>query len=478
MTREGVFVGLDLGTSSLKGVAVAGQAEQDPAAWRRALSRVIAQLAAEAPPSRWRAIGLSAMIPTLVLVDDAGRPTGPAITWEDSRAEAEGEALRASVGGDELYGETGQWVDGRYLLPMFSWLARHESSRAAPAARLLAAKDLLFWWLTGEYATDPSTASGFGCYRLAGGRWSAGVCHAAGLAERPALPAVLPSTAARPLTPAAAARLGLPAGIPVCLGAADSVLGARALGVERPGEVAYVTGTSTVVLGVSDRLILDDHHRFLVTPLAGNDRWGLEMDLLSTGSAAEWLASMLRLGRGGPARLMALAAGAPPGAGGVRFLPYMSLGEQAALWDPDLRGTLIGLSLGHGPAELARALVEGIVLETRRCLTVLDEAGLPAAAVRVAGDGGSSRLLRQELADATGREIVYVPGEELPYSAIGAAQVAALSQGFALPAPPQARGAQERLAPDGRRRSWWQERWEAHRELVAAVQSLYARRML
>jgi len=136
---DGVYIGLDLGTSGLKGVALdasgavvargaaayptsrpaAGACEQDTGDWLTAVDRVAAQLAATIPADQWRGIGLSGMIPTLVTLDAAGRPTGPAITWQDSRADALGDALRERCGPQPLYELTGQWVDGRYLLPMF-----------------------------------------------------------------------------------------------------------------------------------------------------------------------------------------------------------------------------------------------------------------------------------------------------------------------------------------------------------------------
>src|SRR5581483_6379190 len=174
---------------------------------------------------------------------------------------------------------------------------------------IASAKDYLFAWLTGELATDPSTAAGYGCYELATGRWSAELLAIAAL--DPALPAVWPSATSRPLRPEAAARLGCPP-IPVVLGAADSVLGALGLGVREPGQVAYIAGTSSVILGITGRLIVDPAHRFLVTPLAEPGRWGVEMDLLATGSAITWLAGLL----GGDltaAGLVELAASIDPG---------------------------------------------------------------------------------------------------------------------------------------------------------------------
>lgn len=264
-----VYIGLDLGTSSLKGVAVEaggaivasaratyptvreapGQAEQDPGAWVRAVRQVARRLAGEAPTARWRAIGLSAMIPTLVTAGADGEPSGPAVTWEDARAEEQGATFRdaaaAALGGSaELYRRTGQRVDGRYLLPMAMRVRAAEPERAAATSVLASAKDFLFHWLTGTWATDPSTASGFGCFDLADGTWLADLAAAAGaraedaprgvpgvpgLPDAPGLPAVMPSLTLRPLATTVARRTALPAGIPVCLGAADSVAAMLAL---------------------------------------------------------------------------------------------------------------------------------------------------------------------------------------------------------------------------------------------------------
>ena len=240
---------------------------------------------------------------------------------------------------------------------------------------------------------------------------------------REALPAVRPSATSRPLRADTAARLGCPQ-IPVVLGAADSVLGALGLGVREPGQVAYIAGTSTVILGVADRLVLDPDHRFLVTPLAVPGCWGLEMDLLATGSAITWLADLLGGGMDATG-LVELAAATDPGRAPV-LLPYLTPGEQGALWDPLLRGAIVGLDLGHGREHLARALVNGIILESRRCLAVLDETCAPGHAVEVAGGSAAAPSFRADLADAARRPVSMPRDDDTDHSARGAALIAAL----------------------------------------------------
>ncbi len=489
-----VWIGLDLGTSSLKGIAAdvdghvvasatagyptsrpaPGAAEQDPDSWIAAIEQVARRLGAEVPPARWRGIGLSAMLPTLLTASADGLPTGPAITWEDSRAEPQSERLReafgaitargehpdegagragheaprgdpgegagrgggagsavadAEAGGERLYRLTGQWVDGRYLLPMFLRLAEAEPERAAATASLLGAKDYLFGWLTGEVATDPSTAAGFGCYALEPGRWDGAVLAAAATvlgARPPALPTVLPATASRPLRPDATARLGC-GRIPVCVGAADSVLGAFGMGARSPGQIAYVAGTSTVILGITDTLRFDPRHRFMVTPLAEPGGWGLEMDLLATGSALRWLAGLLGDGMN-EAALVALAAGTDPRQAPV-VLPYLSPGEQGALWDPSLHGAISGLTLAHQRRHLARGMLNGILLESRRCLDVLDQTGPFGPELLAVGGSAVEPAFRADLADVTGRRVIRPGGGEASHSALGAALLAARSAG-------------------------------------------------
>jgi len=482
----GVYIGLDLGTSGLKGVALApegtviaragaaypthrpspGACEQAPQDWIVAVESVTAQLRNAAQPRRWRGIGLSAMIPTLVTAQADGEPAGPAITWQDSRADARGEQLRERCGGDRLYRATGQWVDGRYLVPMFLRVADDEPAQAAAATRLLAAKDYLFGWLTGEIATDPSTAAGFGCYRLEDGAWDGEVIAAAAALAGPAvpaLPAVLPSATCWPLRGEIAQRLGC-GRIPVCLGGADSVVGAYGLGVRHRDQVAYIAGTSSVIMGVADRPVMDPDHRFLVTPLAEPGGWGLEMDLLATGSAVSWLAGLFGAGID-EAALVALAAGVDPRDAPL-VLPYLSPGEQGALWDPRLRGAFVGLELRHGRRHLARGLVNGIVLESRRCLAALGETGRAGREIRVAGGSAADPAFRADLADATGHRVGLPGGHGADCSARGAALLAALVIDGVRPGPEPAAQATE---PDPVRAAIWDELWASYERARQAV---------
>jgi xylulokinase len=482
-SSERVALGVDLGTSGLKVVALGeggevlvrarrsyatsrpepGAAEQSPGDWLDAVVSAAHEIARTVAPSRWSAIGLSAMLPTLVALDDRARPVGPAITWEDARAQAEGDDLVRRVGSAALYAATGQRVDGRYLLPMNQ--RRAAATPSAEVSIIAGAKDYLFSWLTGELLTDPSTAAGYAAYDLASGEWDRRLLDAgAGSASVPAIAGALES---RPLAASVADLLGCAPGLPVVLGVADSVAGAYGLGVRDEGAVAYIAGSSNVILGRTDSVVLDAEQRYLVTPLAG-DGFGIEMDLLSTGAAMAWLARLFGLS-GGAAELAALASDSELAAAPL-LLPYLAPGEQGALWDDSLVGTALGFSVHTSRAELARGLMAGIIVESRRCLAVLDEklsAGATAP-ILVSGSSAASDLFRRDLADASGRPVTYFPDEN-DHSAIGAALLAARS---ALGSEPALRLASATVEPRPAKAARWADRAEAHDRLRLATSHL------
>ncbi|TGD90391.1 hypothetical protein BayCH28_00540 [Mycolicibacterium sp. CH28] len=468
MTDGPVILGVDLGTSAIKVVAV-GQdgsvvaaarcgyptnrpeshaAEQDPNDWWQALRSAGDEIARKVEPRRWRGIGLSAMLPTLVELDGDGIPVGPAITWEDARAEAQADGLRERFGDETLYRITGQRVDGRYLAPMHARLL----GLGQAGVTTVGAKDLLFQQLTGHLLTDPSTAAGSAAFDIEWGGWNAEIASAAGISG---LPDVAPASLALPLALPWRQRWGLAEDVPVVLGAADSVLGAVGVGAVRHGDVGVIAGTSAIVLGISDRPSRDPEQRYLVTPLAGQG-WGLEMDLLAVGSSFDAVAGLF--GLDGPAALLELAAAVPTEQGPL-FLPYLTPGEQGALWDPALTGALHGLRLGMGVGHIGRGLLTGIVVELRRCIDVLTATTGAAGPIRLGGGSAVSPLMWQDIADATGREVLVDPTVS-DHSAIGAAVFAADVLGCPITRETRPRS----VEPRSERHDWWTECLARHND--------------
>jgi len=461
MAKNELVLGIDLGTSSVKvialsaaemGVAASGsaafptisqlpdQAEQDPGDWVTAVGEALEDLARalDAKRAGWRdhvgAIGVTGQLPTLVCSSARG-PLGRAITWKDARADRDTLATIDSAQRRALYERTGMPIDGRYLGPMFR---HHWAARRAEVESVLSAKDYLVFVLTGQRVTDPSTAAGYGAFELATGSFSQELC---GIWQLPigALPSVRPAhSPAGPLTPVGARLLGLRAGIPVTVGAADSVASAFAMTGLEEAIVSITTGSSTVILDSIREPRFDPTSRYLLTPHVEAGWLGREMDLLATGTGYRWLTELLGLRDG---ELDRRAADSPPGSRELTFAPYLAGGEQGALWNPDLRGALLGLTLRHTASDIARAFLEGVGFEIRRCVEVLAETG-PVSGVVVAGHLAEHPTNLKMLAD-----ILHQPVQPFPATSPAALGAALGAMSLLTRMPPHRTGIAAALPP-------------------------------
>ena len=438
---DGIVVGLDLGTSAIKvvalgaslevlGAASAGfatdtrdphQAEQSCADWLSATTRAFAELdtlLTESVGANWRSrvdgIGLTAQLPTLVVVGSAG-PVGPAITWKDARADEWARTTLDPGARRRLYERTGMPIDGRYLGPMWRF---HHAARTLPPTWLLSAKDYLGFALTGQVATDPSTAAGYGAFDLATGQFAADLAADWELPLNALPPLRAPGDVLGPLSLAGAALTGLAPGTPVIVGAADSVCSAFAMGGLGDGLVCVTMGSSTVILDAVRDARRDPAARYLLTPHVGAGWYGREMDLLATGTGHQWLSDLFGWG---PGELDAAAARSVPGAHGLTFAPYLAGGEQGALWNPSLTGCLEGLTVRHTADDIARAFLEGVYFEIRRCVDVLCETSR-VDALLVSGHFVERPASLALLADVLGRPVR--PVRSASPAALGAALLA------------------------------------------------------
>jgi xylulokinase len=386
-------LGIDLGTSAVKVMVIDGagavaaeaqrqfatlsdlpeQAEQNPADWLAALAAAMRELDATISDrlgGEWRprvaSIGLTGQLPTLVCIGDDG-PLAAAITWRDGRADPFASARMSAAERMMMYSHTGMPIDGRYLAPMFGF---HFADRIGAVRCILSAKDFLLLALTGVRVTDPSTAAGYGIYDLRKGAFSAELARFWDI-ELTQLPGVMPADAvAGLLSGSGADTLRLPPGIPVITGAADSVCASYAMSGLDTRIASISLGSSAVVIASACTSALDSKARFLVTPHVQAGWYGREMDLLATGTGYRWLSELFGWADG---ELDRRAANSTAGARELFFPPYLAGGEQGALWNPNLRAGLFGLGLKHSSSDVARAYLEGVFFELRRCVGVIGE---------------------------------------------------------------------------------------------------------
>jgi xylulokinase len=396
--------GLDVGTGSLKGVALAedgrvlaiaassydwqtprpGWSEQDPAVWWSAAADVLASLERDAgAPS---GIGLSGQMHGLVALDEHDRVLRPALLWNDQRTAAEVEEIEARLGGVEgLVAATGNRALTGFTAPKLLWMSRHEPALYERVAGVLLPKDYVRLKLCGEHATDVSDASGTLWFDVGSRAWSPRVLEALSVPVE-WLPAALESAVISGTTTD---------GVPVAAGAGDQGAGALGVGAVAGGPASVVLGTSGVVCNPAASYAADPLGRLQSSCHALPDAWFSMGVMLSAAGSLAWLARVT--GGASPAELAAEAAGWEPGSEGLIFLPYLT-GERAPYQDPGARGAFVGLSARHDRGALARAVMEGVAFGLRDSLDLVRSLGVPVASARVSGGGARSELWLRILA--------------------------------------------------------------------------------
>ena len=428
---------------ALPTLAAGGAAECDPETWWRALGAAADDLAARAPASfaAVDAVAISAMTRCTVFVDAEGNSLRDAILWTDTRAAADAADIASRADGhpEALH------LNAFHPLARLAWLARAEPAHAARLAHALDPKDFLNLRLTGRAAGDHVSMARLAAAARPGpdGRSLFGT---AGLEPR-ILPALLrPLAVLGRVSDGHRGALGRLAGTPVIAMAHDTWASVLGLGALRPGYGYNLAGT-TEVLGVvaaeaseAEGLLRVDWSGGLVQSggpsLAGGD----------TLAWITWILGGAQNGDAAPGAALARLLDAPQGGGAPPlFLPYLR-GERTPYWDPDLRGAWVGLERGHGPADLARAALEGVAFLNRIVLERAERAtGRPVAELRLGGGGAVNAAWCRMKADILDRPVVTTACPD--HGLLGAALAAFVATG----ALPDLDAAQTRLVAPARR---------------------------
>lgn len=424
-----VVIGLDSGTTATKAVAAGvdgevramaseaypllvpapGRAELDPGRLQQAGVAALAAVAMRAREQRDEvvAVCLSAAMHGLVPMEHDGSPLGPLVTWADNRAADEAAALVRDGRARGLHARTGTPVHPMSPLVKLAWWARQEPDLVRRTPRWGGVKEILVAALCDVgHVTDLSCASTTGCYDIRGGRWDDEALEVAGV-RAGQLAQVLPTTEVLPgLRPDVATATGLPAGLPVVIGAADGVLANLGVGAVRQGVAAVSLGTSGALRRVVPAPAVDPTGRLFCYALT-EDHWVVGGAINNGGSVVRWAAQALAT-VGGPepegeradeldAALLREAAAVPVGSDGLLCLPYL-LGERAPWWRPDLSGAYVGLRREHRRGHLVRAAVEGVCQQLALVRDAFDATDVAVTEVRATGGAVASPLWVSTLA--------------------------------------------------------------------------------
>lgn len=420
------LLGLDIGTSGVKALLVdecgevlasahadvplstpkPGWSEQDPADWWTATESCIKQIGVTPD-----AVGLSGQMHGSTFLDRDGRVIHPALLWNDQRTSEQVAAVDRTVGHDRIREITANPPLTGFQLPKLLWLRENEPEAYARVRQVLLPKDYIRYRLTGKYATEVSDASGTGAFAVAQRTWSQEVFDKLEL-DPTRFPECHESDEIS----------GHWNGVPVVGGGGDQAAGAVGTGAVVPGLVSVSLGTSGVVFSAQDDATYDPEgatHTFC----HANRSWHRMGVMLSCGGALRWFRDVFAPGSSYD-EIAAMAASVD--ADGVAFLPYLA-GERCPWNRSDLTGAILGLTLAHGRAHLARAVFEGITMGICDALDAVAPGTKPDR-LRVTGGGAKSPFWRQMIADMTGVPVVTLAVDEGP--AYGAALLAGVGIGI------------------------------------------------
>lgn len=484
MVTEELLLGIDIGTSSSKGVlaradgAILATAQRphplslprpgwvEHAAldvWWADFVALCGELVPQAD-GKLAGVAVSGIGPCLLPADAADVPLRPAILYGiDTRATAEIAELNERYGAEAILTRGGSALTSQAIGPKLLWVRHHEPEVWAATARIFMASSFVVRRLTGAYVLDHQSASQCNpLYDLAGRTWATDWSDeiAPGL-ELPQL--VWPSEVVGAVTAEAAATTGLAAGTPVVAGTIDAWAEALSVAVRGPGDLMLMYGTTMFLVEVIDRTLVDARLWATVGVFEGTTT--LAAGLATSGALTGWLREIV--GRPPFEELIDEAARVEPGSEGLVVLPYFA-GERTPLHDPDARGLIAGLTLRHGRGHLYRALLEGTAYAVRHNLEVFGEIGTPPLRIVAVGGGTAGDLWMQIISDVTGRE------QEVPAESVGAsygdAFLAAIGTGLARPDDTWNRIVR-RVRPRLERRAMYDARYDIYRSLYPATRT-------
>src|SRR5450759_307999 len=437
-------LGIDVGTTALKAVALdrergvvaqverdhellsahPGWAEEDPEQWWATTRDAIRTLLTTIPAEEIAAIGVSGMVPAMVLLDASGQPLRPSIQQNDARSIVEVKELQAAVDLREFFTITGGMPNQQNIDPRWRWLKQHEPDIVARTAYLCGSYDFIVYRLTGQLSLEENWAAESGLYDIRQHRWHTPYLEHAGI-DAAILPSVRqPTEIVGGISEAVAGQTGLRVGTPVVAGSADHVAAGLASGLVQNGDVLLKFGGAGDLLYCAYLPEPYPHFYFDYHDIPG--RKLISGCMATSGSLVKWFAHELT--EGVPlAALDAEAEQVPPGAGGIIALPYF-LGEKTPIFDPSARGVFAGVMLHHTRAHLYRAILEAVCYGFAHHLLLLREAHRPIRRICAADGGSRSRLWMQIAADVVDYPLQVIAGEAA--SALGAAYVAAMGIGM------------------------------------------------
>lgn len=438
-----IALGIDIGTTSVKVILISkygdiiaeiskphdlistecGFAEEDPSIWWQSVLSILKDITARGLETRIASIGVTGMVPTLILVDEELNPIRNSIQQNDARSTLEIDEFKSEVDEEEYFSKTANTLNQQVIFPKYIWLKKHEPQNVKKALWVMGSYDFISTKLTGIPHTEINWALESGMWLVKEKRWHDEIIKIAGIPNE-ILPRVYESAEIIGVTTEELQQeTGLPAGIPVVAGSADHIASSLAVGLKDEGDLLLKFGGAGDIMFVTDTLKMDkrlflDYHDI-------PSRYVLNGCMASSGSLVKWYMNLLR--EKGYDELRELAEKSGIGSQGLITLPYF-LGEKTPIFDTKARGIIFGLDLHHNRGDIFRSIMESVVFGFMHHIEVLNESGFVIKRVFISDGGAKDPLWRKITADAVGVDVQYITDN--PGSSLGAAFIAGVSAGL------------------------------------------------
>ena len=429
------YIGLDLGTSALKGLLVDergtiikessasypvnypqdGWSEQNPQDWLNAALEVLAALK-EGVEDQIKGVSIGGQMHGLVILDEDDKVIRPAILWNDGRTQAETDYLNNVVGKKVISGYTANIAFAGFTAPKILWLKKNEPENFARIRKIMLPKDYLAYKLTGVFSTDYSDAGGTLLLDVKNKHWCHNMLELTGI-QAEFLPKLYDS-----FEVTGRVRPEIIPNAVLTAGAGDNAAAAIGTGTVNDGDCNISLGTSGTVFIAGDKFV-EDGANALHSFVHANGKWHLLGCILSAASCNKWwLEDIIDTDDYDGA-----TQGTEPGENNVFFLPYL-MGERSPHNDVNARGAFIGMRANTTREEMSLAVLEGVSFALRDCVEAARKGGVEISKATVSGGGAKSRVWREILANVLNCEIASLETEQGP--AYGAAILAMVGSGL------------------------------------------------
>ncbi|MBP5373145.1 MAG: xylulokinase [Clostridia bacterium] len=483
------FIGIDLGTSSVKLVLLSesgsvlktvtksypvfyprgGWSEQNPKDWVNGVIDGLFELLSGQEAALVEGIGVCGQMHGLVVLDDQDNVIRPCILWNDGRTEKETEYLNETIGKKSLSDLTANIAFAGFTAPKILWLKNNEPENFSRIAKIMLPKDYIVYMLTGEFTTDYSDASGTLLLDVKNKIWSKKMCEICSVKSE-WLPKLYESyEKAGYLKSELAKRLGLTGKIAIAAGAGDNAAAAVGIGTVKNGDCNISLGTSGTVF-ISQNNFSVDKNNALHSFCHASGKFHLMGCILSAASCNGWWMNVID-----SSDYDAEQTGADKylGINDVFFLPYM-MGERSPHNDVNAKGAFIGLRPDTSRAQMTLAVMEGVAFSLRDCIEVARGNGLIISSSGICGGGSRSDLWKKIIANVC-NVIVEVPKiEEGPaYGAAILSMVASGKYNSVEEAVDKTTGFIDKIYPDPLLAEKYDERYLVFKKLYPALKPVF-----